>query len=99
MSKDDAKLVAIVSYVTFIGWIIALILNSNKKTKLGSYHLRQTLTLYIAMVIVGWIPLIGWIVALVGFVFWIMGLISAINGQMKPIPLIGEPSQKWFKGL
>jgi uncharacterized membrane protein len=30
------------------------------------------------------------------FVLWIMGLIAAINGQMKPMPVVGPLYQKWF---
>jgi uncharacterized membrane protein len=32
-------------------------------------------------------------------VFWILGLISAINGQEKPIPVVGDLFQKWFAGF
>ena len=97
--QDQAKLVAIVSYITLIGWIVALILNSNKKTSLGSFHIRQALLIMIAGVVVSWIPYIGWILGLILFVFWIIGLIAAINGQEKEVPLIGAYAQKWFRGL
>ena len=33
------------------------------------------------------------------FVFWIIGLIGAINGQKKPMPLIGEKAQTMFPGI
>jgi uncharacterized membrane protein len=29
-------------------------------------------------------------------VCWILGLVSAINGQMKPMPILGPLYQKWF---
>jgi uncharacterized membrane protein len=32
-------------------------------------------------------------------VLWVMGLISAINGEEKPMPLIGEKAQEIFKNL
>jgi uncharacterized membrane protein len=97
--KDQAKLVAILSYITIIGWVIALVINSNNRSSLGSFHLRQALILIIAGVVLSWIPVLGWIVGIIIFVFWIMGLIYAIQGKEKPIPLIGEYAQKWFKGL
>lgn len=104
VSTED-KTVAILSYLTIIGFIIALIMHGQKKTQLGSYHLRQTLGFVItgfAMGIVGVIPILGWLIVLVGmpvlFVFWIMGLVSAIQGKLKPVPLIGEHFQKWFAG-
>jgi hypothetical protein len=29
-------------------------------------------------------------------VFWVMGLIAAINGEMKPMPFVGPLYQKWL---
>jgi uncharacterized membrane protein len=100
MAKDDqSKVVAIISYITPIGWIIALILNQSKKTDLGSFHIRQALLLMIAGIILSWIPVVGWILAIAVFVFWIMGLVYAVQGEKKEVPLIGAYAQQWFKGL
>ena len=102
-TSTEDKTVAIISYLTLIGFIIALILHSSKKTSLGAYHLRQTLGFVVTGFAVGFIcviPILGWLIAIVAlpvfFVLWIMGLISAVNGQLKPVPLIGEYYQKWF---
>ena len=97
--QDNAKLVAILSYITLIGWIIALILNQQNKTSLGSFHIRQTLLIMIAGIVLSWIPLVGWILSIILFIFWIMGLIYAIKGEEKEVPLIGGLAQQWFKGL
>jgi len=52
---DNGKNAAIVSYLTFIGWLIAYFgMHQNNKTRLGSYHLRQTLLLYIAYAVIHW---------------------------------------------
>ncbi|MBN2459768.1 hypothetical protein JXB28_05780 [Candidatus Woesearchaeota archaeon] len=98
-SGDEGKVIAIVAYITLIGWIVALIMNNDKKNDLASYHIRQSLLLMITGIVLMWIPIIGWILGIVLFVFWLMGLISAIKGEKKPIPLIGEPAQNWFKSL
>ena len=104
-ASNDGKTVAIVSYLTLIGWIIAFIMHNNNKTELGAYHLRQMLGLLLLGIalsviarVVG-IPVVVWILQIGIFVLWIMGLISAFNGQKKPIPLIGEQFQNWFKGI
>ena len=68
-----------------------------KKTDLGSFHIRQALLLMIAGIILSWIPVIGWIVALIVFIFWIMGLVYAVQGQKKEVPVIGAYAQQWFK--
>jgi len=101
MAKEDdqSKIVAIVSYITLIGWIIALILNQSKKTELGSFHIRQALLIYIIWFILWWIPVVGWILNIVVFVFWVMGLVSAIQCEQNEVPIIGPLAQQWFKGL
>ena len=98
-AKDQSKLVAILSYITLIGWVIALILNMQKKTELGSFHIRQALLIMIAGIILWWIPVVGWLLNIVVFIFWIMGLVYAIQGQKKEVPVIGKYAQQWFKGL
>lgn len=42
-SNDEGKTVAIISYLTLIGFIIALTQHNANKTKLGAYHLRHVL--------------------------------------------------------
>lgn len=102
----NAKTKAIVAHITWIGWIIAFILNRDEKDELASYYIRQTLGIFlfgVACSIVGVIPFIGWIVALVGgvvtLVFLIMSLIWSINGEMKPVPWVGGYFQEWFKSF
>jgi uncharacterized membrane protein len=55
--------------------------------------------IFLAGIVFCWIPFLGWIAGIALFVFWIMGLISAINGEKKEIPLIGKLAQDWFKGI
>lgn len=98
-NSTEDKTVAIVSYITFIGWIIALVLNSNQKTDLGAFHLRQALGLFITGMILWWIPVIGWILNIVVFIFWLIGLINAIQGETKPVPIVGDFYQNLFKGI
>lgn len=103
----ENKTVAIVSYLTLIGFIVAIILHASAKTRLGAYHLRQSLGLIltsIAIMILSMglmmIPFIGWLVVLCGwlglFVLWVMGLVAAVNGEAKPVPVIGQQFQTWF---
>ncbi len=101
----DPKTRGIVAYITIIGWIIALVTNSPKDEQ-TSFHLRQMLGLIILSIassILAIIPILGWIIFPVGtlaaFVFWVIGLISALEGSRKPVPFVGEYFQEWFKGL
>lgn len=99
MVAQQAKTNAIISYITIIGWLIALILNSQKKHEFTTFHLRQTLLIFVFAIVLSWIPIIGWIINILILVLWIIGLISAINGEKKPVPVIGPWAQDWFKGL
>lgn len=112
VSSTEDRTVAILAYITIIGFIIAIVMHSSKKTALGTYHLRQTLGLFItavvawfASMIIAFIPFVNLVMVILGpaifiglFVLWIMGLIAAVNGQQKPIPLLGEHYAKWFAG-
>jgi uncharacterized membrane protein len=110
-NADNGKTTAIVSYITIIGWLIAYFaIHKSNKTSLGSYHLRQTLLLFICAVvyqilisiIIRAVPVLGLILSLGGLVFlvlWIMGLIAAINGEEKPMPIIGAKAQELFKSI
>jgi uncharacterized membrane protein len=95
----DGKTKAIVAHITIIGWIIALVINSSEKDELASYYIRQLLGLYLLGIICSIIPVIGWIASIAVFVFWIMSLVGAIQGEMKETPLVGKYFQDWFKSL
>ena len=98
-TQTEDKSAAILSYLFFLGWVIAIIIHSNNKTELGAFHIRQALGLYVTGVILWWIPIVGWILNLVVFVFWLIGLINAISGEKKPVPLVGDFYQDIFKGI
>ncbi|HYQ57802.1 MAG TPA: hypothetical protein VEP89_10710, partial [Draconibacterium sp.] len=73
----DGKTKAIVAHIYWIGWVIALILNSSEKDELTSFYLRQLLGLFLLSIVLMFIPIIGWIANLVILVFWIISLIGA----------------------
>lgn len=101
---SEDKTAAILSYLTVVGFIIAVVLHGQKKTRLGAFHLRQALGLYLAFVVAGalnwalvFIPVLGWLAIVVMWAVlvlgWVMGLIGAAQGQMKPALAIGKPLQ------
>ncbi|MFW5805244.1 MAG: hypothetical protein ACOCVX_01830 [Bacteroidales bacterium] len=95
----DGKTTAIIAHITLIGWIIALVINSNEKNEFASFYIRQLLGLFLAGLILAWIPIIGWLLSIAVFVFWLISLITAIQGEMKEIPLVGHYFQDWFRTL
>ena len=94
-AATEDKTVAILAYLTLLGFIVAIVMNSSKKTQLGAFHLRQMLGLFLTGILMI-IPLLNILIALCLFVLWIMGLLAAIKGEMKPVPILGSMYQKWF---
>ena len=99
MLDSNAKLVGVLSYITIIGWIVAIVLHSNNRSTFGAFHLRQSLGLFITGLIIGWIPVIGWLVWIVVLAFLIVGLIYAIQEEMKTVPFVGEFYQNVLSGI
>ncbi len=104
-SSDNGKIVAIAAYFSIIGLIIAFVLHTNDKTELGIYHIRQSIgIILVSIFLLGTVMIIGigiliTIVQIGLFVYWILGLVSAIQGEKKPVPVLGEKFQEWFKGI
>jgi uncharacterized membrane protein len=40
-----------------------------------------------------------WLINVAFFILWIVGLIGAINGEERPIPIIGPIAQNMFAGM
>jgi uncharacterized membrane protein len=112
-SSSSGKMVPIVSYLTIIGWIIAYVLHTNNRTNLGAFHLRQSAFLFIVGALTsffgtifggngffgGLFNLAFGLIGIVLFIFFVMGIIRAANGEEKPLPIVGLAAQKWLSGL
>jgi len=104
-TKTDPKIISILSYVTFIGWIVAVVMN-NPRTRLASFHIRQSLGIMLLGVAAGMatmVPFTGELISRAGsiltFVLWIVGFIGALQGEERPVPFLGEKFQEWFESL
>ncbi|MCT8340387.1 hypothetical protein MG296_10000 [Flavobacteriaceae bacterium TK19130] len=108
-SVDDGKTIAIISYFTVIGLIIAYLLNNDKNNPFAAFHIRQSLGLIVTGLAVWfvitiffmmlYIPWLDSVLYLVMVVLWLFGLVGAVQGQKKPVPVLGEEYQKWFAGI
>lgn len=104
-SVEEGKMAAITSYIMFIGVLIAMSMNSEKRNPFASFHIRQSLGLSITFVSLGLIVsnfdslIISAAMWLSVSVLWAFGIFSAIIGQTKPVPLLGNLFQKAFKSI
>jgi uncharacterized membrane protein len=87
--------------------------DEQNKSELGVFHLRQALGIYLTGIVFSiaqgvflFIPFLGWIInvaimlSMIGlFIFCILGLISAINGEKKAVPIVGDMYQKLFGAI
>jgi len=103
---SEDKTVAVVGYLTIVGFIAAIILYQNKQTRLGAFHLRQMLGMALTAAagsLLWVIPILGWIawfvIAIGLFGLWVMGLLSAVKGEMRPVPILGTHYQRWFANV
>lgn len=101
-SVEKGKSAAIVAYLTLIGTIIAYFMNNETKNTFASFHIRQALGIHITYFLLGAFVSI-FDTLMVTYAFWIFiiilwgyGLMTAIQGEQKEVPLLGNQFQKWF---
>lgn len=94
--ERNSRTVAVVSYITWIGWIIAFVIRDRSDT-FALHHLNQALVINLLKIAGGLcvvLPGIGHsvsgIVGVAAFVFAIMGIYRAANFRTDPLPLVGE---------
>ena len=90
VSNDvQGKNIAIISYLTVIGLVLAFVMNNEKKEPFASFHIRQSLGLVItsiALAIINVIPVLGWIVSIIGYLVLLYMWIVGCKRQRKSCP-------------
>tara|TARA_R110002049_G_scaffold308704_1_gene513547 strand:- start:8103 stop:8435 length:333 start_codon:yes stop_codon:yes gene_type:complete len=102
---EEGKGLAIISYLTIIGTIIAFFMNNDKKNAFTAFHIRQALGLWLTYFIVAWVVsgFDNWFATL-GFwlffgILFIYGFINAVAGRAQEVPVLGNLFQKWFASI
>jgi uncharacterized membrane protein len=96
------KTTAIVAYLTIIGAIIALFMNTEPKHRFARIHTRQAFGLHLmfhgfAIFSSVWFneyALYG--LYLCYIVLWVYGFIGALSNKEQIVPIVGPYFQKWF---
>lgn len=98
---------AIVAYLIFF----LPLLTGAKKDPFVKYHVRQGLGLLVAFFALSLVQivlispifgiflsdLVNWVVKLFLFAFMVLGIMNAIKGEEKPLPIIGKWADKFLK--
>lgn len=104
-SIENGKTAAITSYILIVGVLIAMSMNGEDKNSFASFHIRQSLGITLTFISLGliisnydslMISVPMWISI---SILWSYGIVSAINGTKKPVPLLGNYYQIWFKNI
>lgn len=93
--SDDQynKAMAVLAYILFFIPLLAA-----KNSRFAMYHANQGLTLFLTAfgvnIVLGFIPIIGWLLLplcnLAVFALAVIGIVNAVQGRMKPLPVIGS---------
>ena len=94
----NSKNIAIVSYITLIGWIIALIMknSSNDSNPFTTFHLRQSFGLgaggFVLSTLLGLVHLwsVIQLVYLLVLILIIVGVLNANGGKEAHLPFVGK---------
>jgi uncharacterized membrane protein len=96
------------AYVTIVPAIIFLVIEPYNRSRFVRFHSFQSIffavawtVIWIALSIVGTIPVLGWATLLIwpllglgGLILWIVLLMKANQGQMFKLPIIGDMAEK-----
>ncbi len=104
-SGDNQALWCVLSYLSILSLIPLL---TQKENKFIQFHARQGFALFllavgifVAMIILGFIPFIGWIIGLAStlvnvgiLVLSIVGIVKALQGEEWRIPVVADLAEK-----
>ena len=104
-TSQQGRNLAIVSYLTLIGTLIAFFMNKDARNPLVSFHVRQALGLWLLEMALGYF--IGgfndWMITISFWIFFgvlfIYGILGALSGKMNSIPVLGDFFQKLFRSI
>ena len=91
----NKQITDIVAYLSWPGLLIAFLLGDRYASR---FHLNQSLVIWLAATIISIVanhaPLIGWLIGIVGGLFcaacWFIGIVAAVQGNEKEVPLLGQ---------
>ena len=100
---DEGKTMAIISYITVIGLIIAYFMNNGKNNEFAKFHIGQSLRIFLLGIVISIVVTVLIMVTGIGAIKYIsyiplllliLGVMNAINGKADPIPVIGTIGAK-----
>ena len=94
----------VMGVLAYLSWLVLVPLLAAPNSPYARFHANQGLVLAIIEIVcsvvlgmLSWIPFFGWVfgtvlslLGIVALVFSILGIINAVNGRAKELPLVGK---------
>ncbi len=99
---NKGKNTAIIAYLTIIGSLIAMSMNSEEKDDFARFHTRRAFGTHLlfhgaALFLSVWFSQWAWYGLYIFYlVLWGYGFVGAITDKKQLIPVFGPYFQKWF---
>ncbi|PCJ94157.1 MAG: hypothetical protein COA50_13475 [Flavobacteriaceae bacterium] len=96
------KTTAVIAYLTIVGALIAISMNSDPKHKFARFHTRQAFGLHLiflgcALFLSQWYNDYAWYGLYTFYiVLWVYGFVGALSNKEQEVPILGSYFQKWF---
>lgn len=95
---------AVISYLTFIGMLIAYFMNRDERHEFAAWHIKNMFGLFLVLVISqvtqSYVHLFtGEVLWMFAFIWWLYSIIMSLLGKKAFIPVISDKFQQWFTFL
>lgn len=87
----DENLMAALSYLWFLSVVILLLKKDSDYIK---FHAKQGLVLFLASIVLWFVPVLGWMFQLVIAMGVVVGFIKALTGERFSLPLVADLAKK-----
>lgn len=87
--RDTTMEQRILGACSYLSWLFLLPFFARREDPYVKFHLNQGIVLFLGNLIKWFSGGFGWLIGLGMFVLGVMGLINALSGKEKPLPLIG----------
>ena len=102
--QNDIQQNKVMAIFAYLSWLVLIPIFAAKESKFARFHTNQGLVLaiaeiicWVALGILGNLPLIGWIFrivdglfSLVCLIFAVIGIVNAANEKAKELPIVGK---------
>lgn len=89
--SQDSKLFGALSYL----WLLSVVMLILKKDdEFVRFHAKQGTVLFVASIILWFIPIIGWLMQIAVLVGVVIGFLKAYSGERFKMPVIGDLADK-----